>query len=132
MTHTPSQRAVIDEARAIKRAERKAAKKRRPANPKATRGRVIDKPYLAWLRRQPCFVCMTKPSDAAHIRMHKPGERPTGLARKSSDRRAVPLCRSCHMRQHSMSEAQFWDDLRYNPFGTAEVFYRRFRAETDG
>lgn len=130
MTYSKEERAVIGKAQSIKRKARQKAKADRPKNPKASRGRKREPAYLAFLRRQRCFSCLqAPPCDAAHIRMHKPGERPTGLARKPDDSRAVPLCRSCHMRQHSMSEAAFWHDLASNPFSTAAYFYSRFLAE---
>src|SRR5260370_36636870 len=43
--------------------------------------------YLAWIRTLPCLVCgRTTGIEAAHTGPH-------GIAQKSSDRSAVPLCR---------------------------------------
>jgi cytochrome c553 len=51
--------------------------------------------FLDWTRHQPCCTCGAWPSDPAHV-----------LARGSRNRRfhlgnVIPLCRSCHDRQHA-------------------------------
>ena len=46
--------------------------------------------YLAWIRKQPCVVCGTRwRIEASHTG-------PRGLAQKSSDRSAIPLCAKHH------------------------------------
>src|SRR5580693_2121060 len=74
--------------------------------------RVRCPSYLAWLRRQPCCCgCGTPaPSDAAHIRTGSPwyGKPYTGMGEKPSDCWAVPLNRSCHMRQHDHGDEIGW------------------------
>jgi hypothetical protein len=79
----------------------------------ARRGRVVDKPYLAWLRTLPCFVCefyATKyevvdigqptQSDPDHVGIRGGGQ-------KCSDREAIPLCRCHHTRRHANTK-EFW------------------------
>jgi hypothetical protein len=129
MNLSAEQRAVVNEAARIKRDARKAATRARPKSPKADRGRERDTGYLAFLRRQPCACCgHPAPSDAAHIRMASPerGKRPTGMQVKPSDKFAVPLNRSCHMTQHSGSEARFWSDRRLDPFAIADRLYAEY------
>src|SRR5438094_1944810 len=49
-----------------------------------------DAKYLAWIRKQPCLVCGTRwRIEASHTG-------PRGLAQKSSDRSAIPLCARHH------------------------------------
>lgn len=92
--------------------------------------RVHDKPYLAFLRRQPCHIgpaCQGS-SDPCHIRMGKPSEAPTGMGRKPDDRRAVPMCRAHHDEQHR-NERAFWARRGEDPFTVAEGYYARFERE---
>lgn len=75
--------------------------------------REHDEKYLKWLRRQPCCCGCQKaaPSDAAHIRAGslRHDKRQSGLGEKPHDRWAVPLNRSCHIRQHAFgSELEWW------------------------
>lgn len=94
--------------------------------------RVRDDGYLAFIRKLPCACCdAAPPCEAAHIRsgnllFEKP---PTGMAEKPSDKWAVPLTRSCHRRQHSMNEMEFWRQNGRNPYMIATVLYRRYLAE---
>jgi len=49
-----------------------------------------SKPFLRWLRRKPCLVCNSwKEVEAAHTGPH-------GIAEKSSDYEAIPLCHTHH------------------------------------
>lgn len=93
--------------------------------------RVLCPGYLAWLRRQGCCCgCGSHaPSDAAHIRsgsiLH--GKRHTGMAEKPDDRWAVPLSRSCHMRQHAFgSERDWWCGHGIDPFKLAIAYYGEY------
>lgn len=96
--------------------------------------RVRNNAYLAFLRRQPCLNCNTPTgSDAAHIRFAPTGSgwRYVGKGEKPDDVRAVPLCRSCHTLQHSMSERRFWEDiLGYDPVEQCAKYWARFTAQT--
>jgi hypothetical protein len=124
--------------RQFKARERKDAKAKRPKSPKASRGRVRDNGYLAWLRRQPCVLggapthTCEGATEACHIRAHKPGELPTGLQRKPDDRRATCLCAGGHREQHSMNEMRFWQAHGLNPFEVAERLYARYQSKEPG
>jgi hypothetical protein len=69
--------------------------KRKP--PRRLKGEGSDKPYLAWLHKQPCVGFAVYPLhvcrggiQASHLRHH------TGLGLKEPDRNAVPMCREFH------------------------------------
>lgn len=138
MRYSVEQRSILREADAIKRDERKASKQARPKSPKADRGRVRDPGFLAFLRRQSCAVgpdgC-SGPVEAAHVRYSVPGEGSTGMQRKPSDTRAVPLCRVHHRdgpdAQHSTSERAWWAKHGIDPLALAArlfVIYLRDEA----
>jgi hypothetical protein len=38
---------------------------------------------------------------------------------KPGDRYAVPLCATCHARQHRVGELTFWSALRFDPLNVA-------------
>lgn len=135
---TAQERAILRKAAEIKRAKNRETRMRiaaaRKPGGKASRGRERDNGFLAYLRRQPCATCGwagPPQSDAAHIRMASPerGKLPTGMQVKPSDRFAVPLCRPCHERQHSGSEARFWSELGLDPFEIAEAHFSTYKNE---
>ena len=138
MSLSPKERDAGRVWREAKARERKAKKRERPANPKADRGRVRDPAFLAFLRRQPCCVGAVGCSgsvEAAHIRMGRPGEPPTGMQRKPSDTRAVPLCRGHHRdgpdAQHASNERDWWAKRGLDPFAVAGRLYVQFlKGET--
>jgi len=103
----------------------------RPKNPKASRGRVRDNGYLAFLRRQPCCLATGEcegRTEAAHIRTHKPGEPPTGMQRKPDDNRATPLCMFHHWLQHRGNEMAFWRTYGLDPFEVAAEYHAKYQA----
>ena len=81
-----------------------------------------DKFYLSLIRQIPCLSCGSLPSQSAHIRM---GFNAMGI--KPSDSRTLPLCHSCHHRQHTMSEKKFWKDLGIDPIKTSDNLYKIFK-----
>ena len=91
--------------------------------------RLHDEGYLAFLRKQPCCVCNAPaPCDAAHIksasRIHN---KPSSGTAKPDDKWAVPLCRSCHLRQHHRgNELAFWSEVDRFPFGQAMKYYAEY------
>lgn len=129
MNRTPRQRKVLDEARAIRRAENQARLKKIKADripEKKDRGRVRDNGHLAFIRRLPCACCGSPaPSDAAHIRTASAahGKAFTGGQRKPDDKWTLPLSRACHERQHSGSELRFWEERGIDPFALAARLY---------
>lgn len=123
----------------IRRAARSREPKK-PRSPKADRGRVMEPLYLAFLRRQRCAIAGRNGHrcegavQAAHIRAHKPGERPTGLQRKPDDRRATPLCALAHHQQHHahVDEVRWWASYGLDPFEVADEHYARYEGGNDG
>jgi len=94
--------------------------------------RVRDPKYLKWLHTKLCCVCGSDKVDAAHIRTgslayNKPH---TGLGEKPSDKWSLPLCRSCHAKQHGMNELEFWRLNGIDPFALAIKYFDR--AVMDG
>jgi hypothetical protein len=90
--------------------------------------RRIDEPYLAWIREQPCCICGKLPSEAAHLRVGSINHDKTygALGMKSSDKWALPLCRSHHVEQHASNELEWWASRGINPFELA-ISYQRER-----
>lgn len=81
--------------------------------------------HLALVRQLPCLGCgWDQGCDAAHLRVSAPGKPITGISRKPDDRWTNPLCHTCHMKQHSMGERDFWKRLKIDPFVMAETLYR--------
>src|ERR1700757_4147351 len=81
--------------------------------------RVRDNKHLDFIRSLPCCICKDDTTtEAAHIRTAslEHGKDHTGMAEKSSDKWAVPLCGKHHREQHSMNEMAFWEKYRINPF----------------
>jgi hypothetical protein len=67
---------------------------------------VRDHEHLAFIRELPCIRCESYNSVPAHIRIGTDG----GMSRKPSDYWTVPLCHTCHDRQHKRGERTFWGD----------------------
>lgn len=111
------------ELRAITKHENKARKAKRPPNQKATRGRVREPLYLAFIRRQPCAAAglggCDGPVEAAHVRYSDRGRINPGLQVKPSDEYTLPLCASHHRTgphaQHSMNERAFYAMIGIDP-----------------
>lgn len=93
-----------------------APPKRRPAK----RG-----DYLSWIHTLPCVITGRNDIEAAHLSFASPWHGHYGRARgtKAPDRFALPLCRSEHARQHSMSERDFWDSVGINPHELANTLF---------
>jgi hypothetical protein len=75
--------------------------------------------YLGYIRTLPCAICGDTTSvEAAHLRIGSinDGKRYTGMAEKSSDKWAVPLCGRHHRQQHDMNEREFWASYGIDPF----------------
>ena len=60
--------------------------------------------YLAWLRKQLCARCGCYDAEASH----HPAEKQGSMGLKAPDARAIPLCRSCHMKHHQKPLARDW------------------------
>jgi hypothetical protein len=75
--------------------------------------------HLDAIRQCPCLSCGREGVDAAHVRMTTADRINPGMQQKPHDHEAVPLCRDCHTRQHSMSEVVFWNRLKIDPLKIA-------------
>ena len=72
--------------------------------------------HSAFVRQLPCVACgKAAPSEAAHVRTGTDG----GVGVKPGDRYALPLCASCHAKQHRIGELTFWSALRIDPLNVA-------------
>ena len=94
--------------------------------------RLVDEKYLRWLRKKPCCVCgKPAPSDACHIRFGSSfyGKRDVGMGEKPDDRWAIPMCRVCHITQHSMNEQEFYRERRILPLLLAQRLYSEFGGD---
>jgi hypothetical protein len=81
--------------------------------------REHDDAYLKFIAQQPCCICGDNTTvEAAHLRVGSinGGKRETGMAEKSSDKWALPLCGRHHREQHSMNERVFWASYGIDPF----------------
>lgn len=101
-------------------ASRIAIQKEAPMPSRKT-ARVESASYLSWIRRLPCVVTKTRPAEAAHVSFANRHYGAPGRAkgRKVSDRWALPLCQSEHIRQHSMNEALYWRQVGIDPHDLA-------------
>lgn len=106
---------------------------RKPFKPNFKNPRIRDEKSLIILRECDCIICGTYPSDAAHIRYGDitRGKFHTGMQERPSDKWALPLCRKCHTKQHSMNERKFWQQHNINPLDVCEaIFAVNKRVET--
>lgn len=104
---------------------RDAPREKRTKAGKTRKGRTLDPKYLALIRRCPCISCDTDPARvAAHIRYPRPGQPPTGIGVKPSDRDSTPLCPRCHTdapgAQHTRGEREWWAALGIDPHALAD------------
>jgi hypothetical protein len=66
-----------------------------------------SKRHLAYIREQHCAACGAwPPNQAAHYRLGTDG----GMGMKPSDFYTIPLCLTCHDRQHK-GERTFWQGV---------------------
>jgi len=84
--------------------------------------RIKDANYLAWVRGLPCLVCGNNiETEAAHVKYSdsRAAKYSPGMAEKSDDHFAVPLCSKCHRSQHTMNEREWWVEKKIDPITTA-------------
>jgi hypothetical protein len=87
--------------------------------------RERDRDHLRFVASQPCLVCGRTPSDAHHLRFAEP----RAMARKVSDRFAVPICRLHHRELHRRgNERAWWQSQGIDPLVVAADLWRRKHA----
>lgn len=98
-------------------ATRRAVNRRR----KARRGPLRDKRYLAFLRRQTCFVryYCAGPTEAAHGPVN-------GMRSKGPDNEAIPPCTRHHREQHVVGIRAFQSARNFDWKATAARYYEQY------
>lgn len=87
--------------------------------------RLYDPGFLAFLRTKSCCICgRVGETEACHIRI---GLFAKGM--KPHDRHATPMCGYHHREQHSMSEAEFWEDYDMDPLAIAAKLYAEYGGD---
>lgn len=138
MIRDPADRAIIQQAKAIRARENR---ERKAARPKLERiegqrqPRQRDNGYLQALRRLPCCIGWGcgGPVEAAHIRYSNPavGRINPGMQQKSDDRWATPLCRTHHASQHRVSEPAWWAAWGIDPDDLSQRLYAAYTVGED-
>lgn len=96
---------------------------------------TLDKPYLAWIRRQPCCVAHNGgcwgPVQAAHLRFSdaSKGRVNPGLSVKPSDHLTTPLCAHHHQIQHGGRESAFWAVMGVDPAALCKILRAEYEAQ---
>ena len=87
-----------------------------------------SKAYLRHVRQTPCLACRS-PYPSAHHLQRVGGK---GMALKTDDKWAVPLCHTCHMDLHQggRSEDLWWALKGIDPVKWAKENHARFQRET--
>lgn len=80
--------------------------------------READPKYLRWIRSQPCAVCGSVYTEAAHVG-------PRGFGIRCNDRETIPLCPGHHRTRrdaHHVLGKQFWEYHGLNRWGLIEYY----------
>ncbi len=104
-------------------AEKRARQKRALI---AGRQPVKDGEYLDFIRKQPCFICGRRPSEAAHVGLR-------GMRQKSGDRETVPMCADHHrltFYSHHVLGKRFWTHHGYVKEKVIQFYTDRFEEGT--
>jgi hypothetical protein len=87
--------------------------------------RERDRDHLRFVATQPCLVCGRTPSDAHHLKFAEQ----RAMARKVSDRFAVPICRLHHRELHRRgNERAWWQSQGIDPLVIAADLWGRKHA----
>jgi hypothetical protein len=87
--------------------------------------RERDRDHLKFVTSQPCLVCGRTPSDAHHIKFAEQ----RAMARRVSDRFAVPICRLHHRELHRRgNERVWWQNQGIDPVAVAATLWARTHA----
>lgn len=91
---------------------------------KEVKGKIRDERYLAEIRNVGCIVCGTMPVHAHHLMRAE--ER--GMALRTGDNWAVPLCPTHHDDLHNFGREDVWWALSgTDPMEWAEENWRAYR-----
>ncbi len=92
--------------------------------PKKSEART-EKTYYDFLSQLPCVVTGREGVQICHLSFSRPelGHFGRGRGTKVASRWCLPMTPECHERQHSGSEAAFWDEVGVSPHLTALVLY---------
>jgi len=69
-----------------------------------------DRPYLDWLRGQPCIITHQSGHDNETVDPAHISAGGTGAGMKPADNHALPLIHSLHSLQHQIGETTFWHE----------------------
>ena len=81
----------------------------------------MSEAHLALIRQMPCVECLKIPCGEAHHLKANTGER--GMAVRSTDRHALPLCHEHHMAVEAVGakrETKYFQDLGFDPIELAQ------------
>ena len=67
--------------------------------------KVKNKKHLRFVASLPCVICRRTDVQAAHIRSGNGA----GVGMKSGDDCTIPLCITCHRKQHESNERTWWE-----------------------
>jgi hypothetical protein len=87
--------------------------------------RERDRDHLRFVASQPCLLCGRSPSDAHHIKFAEQ----RAMARKVSDKFAVPICRLHHRELHRRgNERAWWENQGIDPLPIAATLWAKTHA----
>ncbi len=70
--------------------------------------RIRSRPHMAFVAKQPCFVCGARPVQVHHVQHAQP----RGRGLKTGDQFTIGLCLTHHMAVHNFgSERKYWDSI---------------------
>lgn len=72
---------------------------------------IRDRKHLQSIRQLPCLYMSSEcagDTEACHIRSYTDG----GMGLKPSDCYTIPMCQSCHRKQHQMGEVSFHEQYK--------------------
>ena len=85
-----------------------------------------NKKHCDFIRSLPCLLCKNNTAtECAHIRMADPriAKPITGIGIRPDDKFTLPLCSSCHRKQHHGGERKFWEVTGIDPLLVALALY---------
>lgn len=95
--------------------------------------RVLDRDYVAWIKKLPCVITGRLGVEAAHVSFAnmRAGASGRGKGQKVSDRFCLPLVPEQHALQHSVGEQKFWSDYGIDPHYLALALFGAYHENND-